>query len=277
MSSTSDDRSRPRTEIDTTVPHEARVYNYWLGGKDNYEADRVFGDTVAQHIPTIKAMAQANRAFLGRAVRYLVAEAGVTQFLDIGTGIPSADNTHEVAQQIDPSSRIVYVDKDPLVLAHARALMSSTPEGATTYIQADLHEPRSILEHPAVAETLDLDRPVAIMLVAIMMYFHDSDRPAEAIQTLLDAVPSGSFLTITHPTGDFAPAAMARAVTAIEAGGVRFQARSRAEFETLFNGLPTVEPGLVPVAAWRLDLADGPSLVNNPEEVWYWSGVARKP
>lgn len=261
------------TEIDSSVAHEARVYDYWLGGKDNFPADRALGDEVAMHIPTIKAMARANRAFLARAVRYLVADAGVGQFLDIGPGIPSAGNTHDVAQRIDPAARVVYVDKDPIVLAHARALMSGSPDGRTQFIHADLHDPASILDSPAVAETLDLDRPVAIMLVAIMMYFRDSDRPEKIIQTLLDAVPSGSHLVITHPTGDFAPATVAATVAAIEASGIPFQARGRAEFEALFAGTEIVEPGIVPVAGWRPDV----SAIIDPDSVWYWAGVGRKP
>ncbi|MFJ9370298.1 SAM-dependent methyltransferase [Nocardia sp. NPDC101769] len=265
------------TEIDITIAHEARVYDYWLGGKDNYPADRALGDVIAEHVPTIKTMARANRAFLARAVRYLVAEAGVTQFLDIGTGIPTAGNTHEVAQQLDPAARIVYVDKDPIVLAHARALMNSTPQGRTHFIHADLHNPSSILAHRAIGETLDRAEPIAIMLVAIMMYFRDSDRPHEIITELLDAVPSGSYLVITHPTADFDPEAMAGVVAAAEASGIAFNPRSESDTAALFEGTTLVDPGITPVAAWRPDLTDRPTAVTNADSAWYWAGIGRKP
>ncbi|MFJ4653759.1 SAM-dependent methyltransferase [Nocardia sp. NPDC088792] len=264
------------TEIDTTIAHEARVYDYWLGGKENYPADRALGDIIAGHIPTIKTMARANRAFLGRAVRYLVNEAGITQFLDIGTGIPTAGNTHEVAQQLDPAARIAYVDKDPIVLAHARALMDSTPQGRTRFLHADLHDPRSILDHPALAETLDLSQPVAIMLVAIMMYFHDNDHPEEIIATLLDAVPAGSYLVITHPTADFDPEAMAGVAASAQASGIDFHPRSKSETAALFEGTTLVDPGISPVATWRTDLTDRPAAVEDADSAWYWSGIGRK-
>ncbi|MFE1592943.1 SAM-dependent methyltransferase [Nocardia sp. NPDC058705] len=264
-------------DIDTTIAHEARVYDYWLGGKDNYPADRALGDAIGQHVPAIKTMARANRAFLGRAVRHLVGEAGITQFLDIGTGIPTAGNTHEVAQQLDPHARVVYVDKDPIVLAHARALMSSTPQGRTRFIHADLHDPRSILDHPDLASTLDLGEPVAIMLVAIMMYFPDSDRPRDIVAELLDAVPSGSYIAITHPTADFAPEAVAGVTAAAHAAGISFHPRSHAETSELFAGTTLIDPGLVPVAAWRPELTDRPVAVAEAESAWYWAGIGRKP
>ncbi|APE34892.1 methyltransferase [Nocardia mangyaensis] len=264
------------TDIDTTIAHEARVYDYWLGGKDNYPADRALGDAIAEHVPAIKTMARANRAFLGRAVRHLVSEAGITQFLDIGTGIPTAGNTHEVAQQLDPTARVVYVDKDPIVLAHARALMNSTAQGRTRFIHADLHDPRSILDHPDLADTLDRDEPVAIMLVAIMMYFSDADRPQDVIADLLDAVPSGSYLVITHPTADFAPEAMAGVQAAAEASGISFHPRSNAATSELFAGTTLIDPGLVPVAAWRPELIDRPAAVAEADSAWYWAGIGRK-
>ncbi|MEV6073268.1 SAM-dependent methyltransferase [Nocardia sp. NPDC052001] len=265
------------TEIDTTIAHEARVYDYWLGGKENYPADRALGDAIAEHVPTIKTMARANRAFLSRAVRHLVSDAGITQFLDIGTGIPTAGNTHEVAQQLDSNARVVYVDKDPIVLAHARALMDSTPQGRTRFIHADLHDPRSILEHPDLTGTLDLSEPVAIMLVAIMMYFGDKDRPQDIVAELLAAVPSGSYLVITHPTADFAPEAMAGVVGAAVASGIEFHPRSKSDTSDLFAGTTLVDPGLVPVASWRPDLTDRPVAVGEAESAWYWAGIGRKP
>lgn len=266
------------TEIDTSVAHEARVYDYWLGGKDNYPADRALGDAIASQIPTIRTMARANRAFLGRAVRHLVDEAGIRQFLDIGTGIPTHGNVHEVAQRSAPDARVVYVDNDPIVLAHARALMSATPQGQTRFIHADLHDPRSILDDPAIAETLDLSQPVAVMLVAILMYFRDTDDPGGIIETLLDAVPSGSYLTISHPTADFNPEAMAGVVAAAEQSGIPFVPRSRDEVSGLLTGLELVDPGVVPVLGWRPDIrpvSDGPDA--QLDSAYYWAAVARKP
>ncbi|MFG1796057.1 SAM-dependent methyltransferase [Nocardia sp. NPDC049149] len=260
------------TIIDTKVAHEARVYDYWLGGKDNYPADRALGDAIATHIPAIQTMARANRAFLGRAVRYLVSEVGISQFLDIGTGIPTAGNTHEVAQKLDPAARVVYVDNDPIVLAHARALMASKPQGKTAFIHADLHDPGSILGDNAIADTLDLDQPVAIMLVAIMMYFRDEDDPHGIVRNLLDVVPAGSYLVITHPTADFDERAMARVVASAEQAGITFYPRSRADTEKLFAGTELIEPGVVPVVSWHPNPGDN----TNPESAWYWAGIGRK-
>lgn len=258
-------------EIDTTVAHSARVYDYWLGGKDNFAADRALGDAMVQAIPTLPAMARANRDFLGRAVKYLAAEAGIRQFLDIGTGIPSAGNVHEIAQAVAPECRVLYVDHDPIVLAHARALMTSTSQGRTEFIMAEFSEPGSILEHPALKSTLDMDEPVALMLVAILMYFHDSDGVYDWVKTLVDALPSGSYVTITHPTADFNPRAVAGAVEAATAAGIALVPRSKAEVERFFAGLELVEPGVVPVLAWHPDEAPA-----NPDAAWYWSGMARK-
>ncbi|MBF6327643.1 SAM-dependent methyltransferase [Nocardia transvalensis] len=271
--------SRLPTKIDTSVAHEARVYDYWLGGRDNYPADRALGDAIATHIPAIRDMARANRAFLGRAVRYVIGELGITQFLDIGTGIPTAGNTHEVAQEMDPTARIVYVDNDPIVLAHARALMGSTPEGKTSFIHADLHDTDAILADPVLTDTLDLERPVALMLVAVMMYFRDEDDPHGIVARLLSALPSGSCLVMTHPTADFDPKAMKNVVMASEQAGITFYPRSRAETETLFAGTEIVDPGVVPVVTWRPDLdadADHNRPVD-PRSAWYWAGVGRKP
>ncbi|WP_406274844.1 SAM-dependent methyltransferase [Nocardia sp. NBC_00881] len=264
--------TRLPAKLDTSVPHEARVYDYWLGGKDNYPSDRALGDTIATHIPAIRSMARANRAFLGRAVRHLVGAEGVDQFLDIGTGMPSAGNTHEVAQQLDPAARVVYVDNDPVVLAHARALMASTPQGRTAFAHADLHDPHSILDDPALS-ALDLDRPIAIMLVAILMYFRDCDDPHGIIGRLLDAVPSGSYLVITHPTADFDERAVARVAAAAAHAGLIFHPRSRVETESLFTGTEIINPGVVPVAGWRPD----PGVAVDPESAWYWAGIGRKP
>jgi S-adenosyl methyltransferase len=261
-------------DIDTSVAHSARVYDYWLGGKDNFAADRALGDAMVQAIPTLPAMARANRAFLGRAVRYLVTELGVRQFLDIGPGIPAAGSTHEVAQEIAPESRVLYVDHDPLVLAHARALMTSSTTGQTEFIMADLEQPEKILADPALARTLDLNQPVGLLLVAILMYFHDSDDPQGMVKTLLDGLPSGSYVVITHPTGDFNPEAVQGAVAAATAAGITLVPRSRAGVESFFTGLELVEPGVVPLLAWHPDESIAGE---DPDSVWYYAGVGRKP
>jgi O-methyltransferase involved in polyketide biosynthesis len=260
-------------EINTSVAHPARVYDYWLGGKDNFAADRALGDAIMAAVPTIQVMARANRAFLGRAVRYLAGQAGIRQFLDIGTGIPTVGNTHEVAQEVASGARVVYVDNDPIVLVHARALMTSDDSGATAFIQADLREPQQILADPVLAETLDLARPVALMLVAVLMYFRDEENPRGMVSALVDALPPGSYLAITHPTADFNAAAMAGAVAAAEHGGITLVPRSQAETEAFFTGLDLVEPGVVPVLAWRPD--DGPPA--DPHSAYYYAGVGRKP
>jgi len=262
-------------EINTNVAHPARVYDYWLGGKDNFPADRALAEHIMQAIPTMRAMAQANRAFLSRAVRYLAGEAGVRQFLDIGTGIPTSPNVHEVAQAVAPDARVVYVDNDPIVLAHARALMASQNVGETAFILADLRQPQAILDHPTLKATLDLTQPVALMMVAVLMYFRDTEdpNPYGMAATLLDRLPSGSYLAVTHPTADFDPQAMAGAVAAAEQASVTLVPRSQAETEAFFTGLELVEPGVVPVLAWRPD--DQPP--TDPHSAYYWAGIGRKP
>jgi hypothetical protein len=204
----------PPPDINTDVAHPARVYDYWLGGKDNFPADRALGEMMIQAIPNLRGLAAANRAFLRRAVRYLAAEAGVRQFLDIGTGIPTSPNVHEVAQEAAPGTRVVYVDNDPIVLAHARALLTSQDAGETAFILADLREPKSILDHPTLAATLDLTQPVAVMLVAVLMYFRDTDdpNPFEMVATVMEPMPSGSYLAVTHPTPHINPEETAQAV-----------------------------------------------------------------
>ncbi len=262
-------------EINTDVAHPARVYDYWLGGKDNFPADRALAEHIMQAIPTMRAMAQANRAFLSRAVRYLAGEAGIRQFLDIGTGIPTSPNVHEVAQALTPDARVVYVDNDPIVLAHARALMASQDVGETAFILGDLRQPQAIVEHPTLGATLDLTEPVALLMVAVLMYFRDSEdpNPYGMAATLLDRLPSGSYLAVSHPTADFDPQAMAGAVAAAEQAGVTLVPRSRAETEAFFTGLELVEPGVVPVLTWRPD--DQPP--TEPHSAYYWAGIGRKP
>nr|WP_269459108.1 SAM-dependent methyltransferase [Micromonospora viridifaciens] len=258
--------------MDAAVPHSARIYDYWLGGKDNFAADRAVAEALATAIPTIRAMAAENRHFVHRVARYLVGQAGVRQFLDIGTGIPTRPNLHEVAQQIAPETRVVYVDNDPIVLVHARALMISTEQGRSEYIHADLREPEKILQDPALTGTLDLDQPVALTLIAILMLLADSDDPWGKIRVLMDALPSGSYVAVTHPTGDFDPEAMAAAVASAAQGGMTLVPRSRAEVARFFDGWELIEPGLVPVMAWQPD--NPPS---DPHAAYYWAGVARKP
>jgi hypothetical protein len=256
--------------FDTNVAHVARVYNYWLGGKDNFPADRAAGEQAIKAFPDIVWSARANRAFLARAVRFLAADAGIRQFLDIGTGIPSANNTHEVAQAAAPQSRVVYVDNDPVVLAHARALLASNPAGATAYIDADLRDPRQILAD--AAGLLDFGRPVAVMLMAILQHLDDEDDPYQIVATLLGALPPGSYLALSHPAKDIDAEAMAKMADSLNrtmAEKVTF--RDRAEVARFFDGLELVTPGMVQASKWRpVSEAEAAS----PAALW--AGVARK-
>jgi O-methyltransferase involved in polyketide biosynthesis len=262
--------------IDTSVAHEARMYDYWLGGKDNYPPDRALGDMIQGYIPTIGAMARANRAFLDRAVRHLAREAGIRQFLDIGTGIPTSPNVHQIAQGIAPSTRVLYVDNDPIVLAHSRALMRSTPEGRTAFLDGDFLDPDAILASPELRATLDLDQPVALLLIAMLMYF-DPDAgndPYPLVTKLVDALPSGSYVALTHPTGDFDPEAMAGVREVAKGAGMTILPRSQADVARFLQGLQVVDPGVVPVLTWRPDPQDEP--VPDPNSAYYWAAVARK-
>jgi S-adenosyl methyltransferase len=267
---TTADRDEP-PPFDTSVAHVARVYNYWLGGKDFFPADRAAGEQAIKAFPDIVLSARANRAFLARAVSFLAAEAGIRQFLDIGTGIPSANNTHEVAQSVAPESRIVYVDNDPVVLTHARALLTSDPAGATDYIDADLREPEQILA--GAAQFLDLSRPVAVMLMAILQHLSDEDDPYQVVATLMDAVPSGSYLALSHPAKDIDAEAMAKMADSLNkmmAEKVTF--RDRAAVATFFHGLELVQPGMVQASKWR---PTSESEAASPAALW--AGVAVKP
>jgi len=254
--------SWPPPEFDTGVPHSARMYDYWLGGKDHFAADRAMGEMFLQRIPTLRTMAKENRNFVARATAY-VADQGVRQFLDIGTGIPTSPNLHETAQSVAPESRVVYVDNDPVVLAHARALMRSTDEGATAYIDADLRDPEKILQAPHLLRVLDLGQPVALMVIAVLMLVGDDEDPWAILGRLRDALPSGSYLALTHPTGDFDPEAM---------GGMTFAPRGRDDVARFFGDWELVDPGVVPVLAWQ-----PASDVAEPRSAYYWAGVARKP
>ncbi|GHH69825.1 hypothetical protein GCM10017673_20920 [Streptosporangium violaceochromogenes] len=270
--STSPEPDRPLIDLGIDRPHSARIWNYWLGGKDNYPADRDAGDMVEQLIPGIVDSARADRAFLGRCVRHLVADAGIRQFLDIGTGLPTADNTHEVAQRIVPECRIVYVDNDPLVLAHARALLVGTPEGATHYIDADLRDPHRILRD--AGETLDLTRPVALMLLGILHHIVDDEDAYRVVRDLVEALPSGSYLAIAHATAEVHGEAMHEAMRRfMERGGTPIVARDRGRIAEFFDGLELLEPGVVSCSRWRPE----PSPWGEPAEVSQFCGLARKP
>jgi SAM-dependent methyltransferase len=260
-------------EIDTSVPQSARVYDYWLGGKDNFPADRAMGEAIAAQVPTIRTQVRAQRAFLARTVRYLVREAGIRQFLDVGTGIPTAGNVHEVAQEFAPESRVLYVDNDPIVLAHSRALIPSTSQGRVAFILADLREPEAILGDPTLAETLDLTQPVGLVLIGIMHHLRDDDDPRRIVATLVDALAPGSYLVLSQTTPDFNPEAMRGLAAVSEQGGIPNVPRTFADTEPFFSGLELVEPGLVPIAAWRPD----PGIQQDPRSVYVYGGVARKP
>lgn len=240
------------TGIDTSVAHSARLWNYLLGGKDNFAADREAAEQAIALMPELVQSARADREFLGRVVRFLAGEAGIRQFLDIGTGLPTADNTHEVAQRVAPDSRIVYVDNDPIVLVHARALLDSGPEGATDYIEADLNEPDRILRE--AARTLNFDRPVAIMLLGILNFIVDNDRASSIVKTLLDAVPSGSYMAISHPTTEVNGDAVKESMRLWnESGAAPITARTPAEIGRFFDTLELLEPGVVTCSEWRPD------------------------
>jgi hypothetical protein len=262
--------------IDRTKAHPARRYNYWLGGKDNFEADRESAEMVASAFPTVRLAAVENRHFLRRAVTYLSAEAGIRQFLDIGTGLPTACNVHEVAQRIEPTSRVVYVDNDPIVLTHARALLVGVPQGATAYIDGDLRRPERILTHPELLGTLDMSAPVALMLVAIMHFVTDEYDPCDIVRTLRAALPSGSYIVMTHATGDhLTPEEFATAMKANERSGVPFALRSEREFANFFTGLELVPPGIGSVTEWRPEIH--PQERPRIEDVSMLCGVARVP
>jgi hypothetical protein len=262
----------PKPAIDTTIAHTARIWNYWLGGKDNYPVDREVGDQIRRLHPGIGDYARADRAFLARAVRYLAGEAGIRQFLDIGTGLPTANNTHQVAQAVAPDSRIVYVDNDPLVLAHARVLLTSTPEGATAYVDADLHDPAAILAE--ASSTLDFTRPVALTLLGVVIFINDDKEAYSIVRGLLDAVPSGSYLVLSHTiTSPAMPDVDAAVAFWNEHGTPKLTQRTPEQITRFFDGLELLEPGVVSCSRWRPE----PTPFGEPEEVAMFAGVGRKP
>jgi hypothetical protein len=274
-------RSRPedlagekaaRADVDPAVAHQARIYDYWLGGNDNFAADREAAEQAAAAYPPILRAVRAQRAFLASAVRYLAGQAGVRQFLDIGTGLPTASNTHEVARAEAPQARVVYVDNDPMVLAHARALLASTPQGATAYLDADLRDPGEILT--AAAELLDFRQPVAVLLIGILQLIPDSDDPYALVARLTAAVPSGSWLAVYHPASDIDQDRVGEAVRRVNARSAGTTTlRSHAEITRFFDGMQLLEPGLVQVHRWQ----PGSTAPGHGDEIAAYAGLARKP
>jgi O-methyltransferase involved in polyketide biosynthesis len=257
-------------KFDTTVPHSARIWNYWLGGKDYFVVDREAGDSFFHVYPEMREVARAVREFLGRAVRYLAQEGGIRQFLDIGTGLPTADNTHEVAQRVAPAARIVYVDNDPLVLAHARALLTSSPEGSCKYIDADVRDPGKILD--AAAAALDFSQPIAVIMLGIMGHIHDDAKALSIVHRITDALPSGSYLTLSDGANTSKAREQAHERYA-ETGAVPYRLRSPEQLTAFFDGLSLLEPGVVPVSRWRPEpRPDGQA----PRHVDTFGGMARK-
>jgi O-methyltransferase involved in polyketide biosynthesis len=267
----SEGEAHPPVDLDTSVAHPARVYDYWLGGKDNFAADREAAEHAIAANPTIVPGVRTNRAFLRRAVSHLAGAAGIRQFLDIGTGLPSADNTHQVAQAVAPECRVVYVDNDPIVLVHARALLTSTPQGVTAYLDADVRDPGSVLAQ--AAETLDLAEPVALMMLAILQLIPDEANPHAIVERLVDGLAPGSYLVISHPASDVLPDAMAemqRRLNERQREVTTF--RPRSDVCRFFDGLDLIEPGVVQPHRWR----PVPGDMRPDQEVTAWCGVARK-
>ncbi|MFV2176960.1 SAM-dependent methyltransferase [Actinomadura sp. LOL_016] len=260
-----------KPEIDTTVPHSARIWNYLLGGKDNYPVDRQAGDRVIQTFPGMADMTRHSRYMLTRVVRYLAGEAGIRQFLDIGTGLPTMDNTHEVAQRLAPESRIVYVDNDPLVLLHAKALLTSAPGGATAYIEADVREPDAILAE--AAETLDFSRPVGLMLMGILGLVSDDDEARSIVRRLMAPLPSGSYLAVYDGTDTVQSYVEAIRHHNANSGAKPYTPRSHEQIARYFDGLELLDPGVVTVTHWRPE----PNPWGTPPDVACAGGVARKP
>ncbi|WP_330344156.1 SAM-dependent methyltransferase [Streptomyces longwoodensis] len=254
-------------DIDTSRPHPARIYDYLLGGKDNYEVDQEAAERLEAAAPEVRPGLRSNRAFLQRAVRYVV-DSGVRQILDIGTGLPTSPNVHEIARAAAPDVRVAYVDNDPIVAAHAGALLSAS--GTNSVVLADLRDPRGIVEHPDIRRIIDFDQPVALLLVAILHFLTDADEPERVVATLRDALPAGSCLVLSHATGDFADRSEAQAV--YQRATASLNLRSRDRVERLFDGFELVEPGLAQVPYWRPDTPPPPG----SELIGFYAGVAHK-
>jgi hypothetical protein len=257
------------SKIDTSVAHPARMYDYYLGGKTHFAADRAAADTVLAVLPEGRDMAIANRAFLGRAVRFL-ARQGITQFLDIGTGIPSPGNTSDVLHEISPEARVVFIDNDPIVTTHTRALLGD--RGTASVVHGDLRDVNSLLADPGIKRAVDLGRPIAVLLVAVLHFLRDQDEPARIVETLRHAMPSGSYFVISHGTQDFNPARAAAAVRGYDEATAPFVLRSREIVERFFDGLDLVEPGVVQLPFWR---PEG-DIEGDPSRIWLYAGVGRK-
>ncbi|MFJ4629856.1 SAM-dependent methyltransferase [Streptomyces sp. NPDC088847] len=264
---------RAGQRIDTSKPHPARVYDWFLGGKDNYPVDEQLGKQITALDPGAPRTARANRWFMQRATRLVVRQAGIRQFLDIGTGIPTAPNLHQIAQSTAPDARIVYVDNDPIVLAHAEALLRGTPEGATEYLQADAREPLTILQQ--ASRVLDFDRPVALSLIALLHFIPDADGAHELVSTLVDALAPGSCLVLSAMTADLEPEKVERGIAAYAAGGVTLVARTHAEVSSIFKGLEPTDPGIVSVSDWHPELAENESPLGDGP-ISLYGGVAFK-
>jgi O-methyltransferase involved in polyketide biosynthesis len=264
------DDASAQPAVDTTVPHSARIWNYWLGGKDNFPVDREAGDQYRAVFPGVIDVARASRQFLGRSIRFLAGEAGIAQFLDVGTGLPTADNTHEIAQRVNPAARVVYIDNDPLVLVHARALLVGTPEGATAYVDADLRDPDRILAE--ARSLLDLTRPVGLILSGVLGHVPDTGQARSLVARLLAGLASGSYLSLNDGTQTVASAEITQAQDEYnETGAAPYTLRTPEEIATFFEGLEMVEPGLVSCPLWRPDPGDAPTPVDA------FGGVGRKP
>jgi S-adenosyl methyltransferase len=264
-----DPEEDPQVTLDTSVAHPARVYDYWLGGKDNFAVDREAAEQVIAANPNVLPGVRANRAFLGRAVRYLAAEAGIRQFMDLGTGLPTAENTHQVAQDTAPDARVVYADNDPMVLTYARALLTSTPEGATAYLQADIRDTDKVLA--GAAETLDFSKPVAVMALMILQYVPDEDDPWDIVRRVLDPLAPGSYLTVSDTVRDIDTGRVTEGTARLNQrmGPTQLTLRSRPDFERFFDHLEMVEPGIVPLPEWRAPGSEYP--------IPCYAGMGRKP
>jgi hypothetical protein len=260
------------SQIDTTTPHPARMYDAYLGGKDNYPADREAVRQVLRAAPEVRDTARANRAFLRRAVRYLAGEAQIGQFIDIGTGIPTAGNVHQVAAEVAPGARVAYVDNDPIVHVHASALL--TGSGTTRIVLADLRDPEGILAHPKVGELIDFGRPVGLLLVAILHFITDAENPARIVAALRDALPPGSYLVLSHATGDFRAEAARQAAAVYDRATATITLRTHAQIAALFDGWDLVEPGLVQLPLWRPD--GKPPRPKDLARVWGYGAAARR-
>ncbi|MFJ9775926.1 SAM-dependent methyltransferase [Kitasatospora sp. NPDC101157] len=281
MTATDPDPAEPAgPQIRQDIPHSARMYDYFLGGKDNFAVDREAAERVLTAFPTMRTAVRANRTFMHRATRAL-ARRGLSQWLDIGTGIPTSPNLHEVAQAVEPRARVVYADNDPVVLAHSRALMTSTPQGRTAYVHGDVRDPASILTTPQVAQTLDLTRPVVLSMVALLHFVPELDDARAIVEHLLDPLPSGSALVLSHATAELDPPGASKVEEIYNQAGTSLRLRPRAEFATFFEGLDLLDPGIVPAHRWHPegteDTADLLPAAVTDAQVSFYAGVALKP